>query len=150
VLGEMVHVELDGSAPGAADLAGPSPLPGEPRWGRRATAPGRAGRGGGSGGCRGERLDRRSRGAGRQRRPARGDDDGFAYGARGALALTAPTYVELSRELEPRYIRIAGPAVRSYLATRAALTARDVVVAIVDEADRFYFIVARGVAFTRT
>jgi hypothetical protein len=78
------------------------------------------------------------------------DDDNFAYGASGALDLIDPTYVEVLTAPEVRFIRLAGPEMRSYLATRVVVSARDIAVAIIDEADRFFFVVARRVAFTRT
>lgn len=36
---------------------------------------------------------------------------------------------------------------RSYLATRVELSPEDIAVAIIAEADRFFFVVARGIAF---
>jgi hypothetical protein len=77
------------------------------------------------------------------------DDDNFAYGPGGVLELIAPTYVEVPTAIEARFIQLAGPAMRSYLATRMALSSEDIAVAIIDEADRFFFVVARGIAFTR-
>ena len=78
------------------------------------------------------------------------DDDSFADGPSGVLELIAPTYVEVPTAIEARFIQLAGPAMRSYLATRVELSSEDIAVAIIDEADRFFFVVARGIAFTRT
>jgi len=64
--------------------------------------------------------------------------------------LIGPRYVELATEIEVRFIRLASPEMRSYLATRVALSTSDIAVAIIDENDRFFFVVASGIAFTRT
>lgn len=77
-------------------------------------------------------------------------DDISLDGVSGALELSTPSYIELSTEIEPRNMQLAGPEMRRYLATRVDLGAHDIAVAIIDTADRFFFVVARGVTFTRT
>jgi len=78
------------------------------------------------------------------------DELNFMYGPSAVLELIAPRYVELSTEIEVRYIRVAGPAMRSYLATRMKLSSKDIAIVLIDEVDRFFFVVACGIKFTPT
>jgi hypothetical protein len=66
----------------------------------------------------------------------------------GTRVVTASSS-QVRTAIEARFIQLAGPAMRSYLATRVELSSEDIAVAIIDEADRFFFVVARGIAFTR-
>jgi hypothetical protein len=77
------------------------------------------------------------------------DDDGFAYGPSVRLDALDPRYVELPMALALRFVRLADLAAREYLATRVDLTALDIAIALIDESDRFYFVVAGGLELTR-
>jgi hypothetical protein len=76
------------------------------------------------------------------------DDDAFAYGPSAALDLFDPSYVELPAVLEPRFVRLADPPARSYLGTRVELSALDIAITVIDQSDRFYFVVVRRLSFT--
>jgi hypothetical protein len=78
------------------------------------------------------------------------DDDAFAYGPSAALDLFDPSYVELSAVLEPRFIRLADPPARDYLGTRVEVSALDIAITVIDDTDRFYFVVARRLSFTHS
>jgi hypothetical protein len=69
--------------------------------------------------------------------------------ASAVLDLLAPTYVELPMELELRFIQLAAGTARNHLASRVEIGASDIAVAIIDDEDRFYFVVARHVSFER-
>jgi hypothetical protein len=51
--------------------------------------------------------------------------------------------------LEPRFIRLAEPPARNYLGTRVELGAGDIAITVIDDTDRFYFVVARRLSFTK-
>jgi hypothetical protein len=70
------------------------------------------------------------------------------YGACAALDLFDPSYVELPAELGPRFIRLADPPARNYLGTRVELSALDIAITIIDDTNRFYFVVVRRLSFT--
>jgi ABC-type transporter Mla subunit MlaD len=48
-----------------------------------------------------------------------------------------------------RYVRLAGPEMRSYLATRVELDSTSIAVVIIDELYRFLFVVGRGIEWVR-
>jgi hypothetical protein len=77
------------------------------------------------------------------------DDDAFAYGPSATLEAFDPSYVELPAELDVAFVRLADDAARRYLGTRTEMTSRDIGLTIIDDARRFYFVVARRLAFTK-
>lgn len=73
------------------------------------------------------------------------DDNDFEFGSLWQIDILTPTYVELPMTFTPRFVQLASAAARDYLASRVELGARDVAVAIIDDDNRFYFVVGSAV-----